>query len=235
MRLTLISEDNTVIIDGVSQVFDYSDLIDSAIWAVQWDNTFGEIEYRDPATYNEAITSISVFQPIINRYASNQQTVDTAVQNGLDNILITYLDGTQTNQTIAEAATNKITFTAMSQADGIISKKVEVQLDSDVIVDELFNTNDKNIQANTRTMVGYKWGLLNFNQARTGAQDDELAIYTSLLDFITSHDDEVTAMRRDLDATTRLEELNNYVISFTAIPVELLDETNPTVQTIRQH
>ena len=69
MRLTIITADKFVAIDGVG--FGGLDLsfIDASVHAVQWYETHGEIEVKDPATgrmvANEVITSIEAFQPAI--------------------------------------------------------------------------------------------------------------------------------------------------------------------------
>lgn len=69
MRLTIIPIDGSVAIDGVG--FGGLDLsfIDASVHAVQWYETHGEIEVKDPVTgrmvANEAITSMDAFQPAI--------------------------------------------------------------------------------------------------------------------------------------------------------------------------
>ena len=67
MKLTIISDDKTVIIDGVYKYLENL-VIDANIHAVQWYDTWGEIEYRStregkPA--NEIIEDISPFQNVI--------------------------------------------------------------------------------------------------------------------------------------------------------------------------
>lgn len=67
MRLTIISDDKTVIIDGVYKHLENL-VIDANIHAVQWYDTWGEIEYRstrDGKPQNEVIEDISPFQNII--------------------------------------------------------------------------------------------------------------------------------------------------------------------------
>ena len=69
MRVTIIPVDGSVSIDGVG--FGGLDLsfIDASVHAVQWYDTHGEIEVKDPVTgrmvANEVITSIDAFQPAI--------------------------------------------------------------------------------------------------------------------------------------------------------------------------
>lgn len=67
MKLTIISDDKTVIIDGVYKYLENL-VIDANIHAVQWYDTWGEIEYRstrDGKPQNEVIEDISPFQNII--------------------------------------------------------------------------------------------------------------------------------------------------------------------------
>jgi hypothetical protein len=67
MRLTIISDDKSVIKDGVYKVIDPLN-IDPTIHAVQWYDTWGEIEFRstrDGKPQNETIEDISQFQDII--------------------------------------------------------------------------------------------------------------------------------------------------------------------------
>jgi hypothetical protein len=69
MRATIVSEGGVVNVDGV--IFGGLDLsfMDASVHAVQWYETHGEIEVKDPVTgrmiANEVITSIDAFQPAI--------------------------------------------------------------------------------------------------------------------------------------------------------------------------
>jgi hypothetical protein len=73
MRVTIVSEDGLVSIDGVG--FGGLDLsfIDSSVHAVQWYGEIGEIERKDPITKrmvsNDAITSLSAFQTALDAWA----------------------------------------------------------------------------------------------------------------------------------------------------------------------
>lgn len=77
MRLTIIPADGTVIIDG--EAYSKLDLssIDPTINAVQWFNTQGEVELKDPATGNmtghRMITSIDEFQTAIDSWQVAKQ------------------------------------------------------------------------------------------------------------------------------------------------------------------
>jgi len=69
MRFIIIREEDNQITLGKDGVF-YNDIdtnqLDSTIHAVQWYNTYGDIERQDPATgnitANESITSLDDFQ-----------------------------------------------------------------------------------------------------------------------------------------------------------------------------
>jgi hypothetical protein len=69
MRLIIVPIDGSVNIDGIG--FGGIDLsfMDASVHAVQWYETHGEIEIKDPVTgrmmENRAITSIDAFQPAI--------------------------------------------------------------------------------------------------------------------------------------------------------------------------
>lgn len=73
MRLTIVVDDNAVLVEGQPERVDCSSLLPQNIHAVQWYGTFGEIEYatdlqtgdRKP---NEKITDISPFQPLIDAW-----------------------------------------------------------------------------------------------------------------------------------------------------------------------
>lgn len=70
MKYTIIPEDSIVLIDGAGKIFDFAELIDANIHAVQFesDTNTGEVEYKGHIPQNEAITDIDDFQPIIDAY-----------------------------------------------------------------------------------------------------------------------------------------------------------------------
>ena len=83
MRLTIIPIDGSVAIDGVG--FGGLDLsfMDASVHAVQWYETHGEIEVKDPATgrmvENRVITSIDAFQPAIDGWQTAKAAQDEAI------------------------------------------------------------------------------------------------------------------------------------------------------------
>ena len=83
MRLTIIPIDGSVAIDGVG--FGGLDLsfMDASVHAVQWYETHGEIEIKDPVTgrmvTNEVITSIDEFQPAIDAWQSAKTAEEAAI------------------------------------------------------------------------------------------------------------------------------------------------------------
>jgi len=68
VKFTIITSDNNVCINGVWTTFDFSELINSDIHAVQWSGNSGHIEYKDHIKPNQKIEDISNFQPIIDAY-----------------------------------------------------------------------------------------------------------------------------------------------------------------------
>jgi hypothetical protein len=72
MRVTIIADDAAVYVDGLALwPIDLTGL-SSDIHAVQWYDTWGEIEYRSDANGqrppNERIDDVTAFLPFVNRY-----------------------------------------------------------------------------------------------------------------------------------------------------------------------
>ena len=66
MKLTIIVDDNTVYVNGTSYVLDLSQCsIPSNVWALQWKETAGWIEFEDNADgskpQNETIIELPVW------------------------------------------------------------------------------------------------------------------------------------------------------------------------------
>lgn len=57
MKLTIVKEDNIILVDGLAQSFDLSGYsLPENLWALQWQYKAGEIEYTDEN--NETIDSL---------------------------------------------------------------------------------------------------------------------------------------------------------------------------------
>ena len=57
MQLTIVKEDNIILVDGLAQWFDLSGYsLPENLWALQWQDKAGEIEYTDEN--NEIIDSL---------------------------------------------------------------------------------------------------------------------------------------------------------------------------------
>ena len=72
-RITIISEDKLVIIDGQPK-FDLNFDIDPAIHAVQWYDTYGEIEFKTDSEgkqHNEIFHNIEYFQNAIGAWSNS--------------------------------------------------------------------------------------------------------------------------------------------------------------------
>lgn len=79
MRVTIIVDDNVVLVEGQPETVDCSALIPLSIHAVQWYSGFGEVEYStDIQTGNREqnlkFTDISPFQPLIDKWEVAAQT-----------------------------------------------------------------------------------------------------------------------------------------------------------------
>jgi hypothetical protein len=70
MRLTIIKDDSTVIIGGIYYSIDLS-ILPIGFHALQWYNTYGEIEWKDERgrmVRNQEISSITDYQWIIDAW-----------------------------------------------------------------------------------------------------------------------------------------------------------------------
>lgn len=70
MRVTIVTDDNLMLVDDVGYEVDCSQLIAGNLWAMQWYDTFGEEEYRpDPETGarepNKRIEDFSPYEPYL--------------------------------------------------------------------------------------------------------------------------------------------------------------------------
>lgn len=83
MRLTIIPVDGFVSVDGVG--FGGLDLsfMDASVHAVQWYETHGEVEIKNPETgrmvANEVITTIEIYQPAITMWQTAKTAQDQAI------------------------------------------------------------------------------------------------------------------------------------------------------------
>lgn len=83
MKLTIIPEDMTVIIDGERFGINCQELVDQGVHAVQWSGSTGHIEFKDAADgnkpANQVIGDIERFQPIIDAWHAAKAMRDTPV------------------------------------------------------------------------------------------------------------------------------------------------------------
>ena len=63
--LTIVPEDKTVVVDGMSFIFDF--MVDPDIHAIQWDTDSGYIEYKSDK-FNTTIDSIKEYDSIIAKH-----------------------------------------------------------------------------------------------------------------------------------------------------------------------
>lgn len=71
MRLTIIRDDNVVIVDGRALSVDLSGLPDN-LHAVQWDGLAGHVEYND-GTANEKLEDIASWQSVVDAWEAARQ------------------------------------------------------------------------------------------------------------------------------------------------------------------
>ena len=91
MNITIIKEDNVVVVDGEAMNFDF--ILDNNIWAIQWNGTTGEVEYKDN-TPNLEITSFDEYQYLVDGFNTEKQRLeDVAAQEAADaEAALTYSD-----------------------------------------------------------------------------------------------------------------------------------------------
>jgi hypothetical protein len=85
MRLTIIPGDKTIGIDGqfLLKVQQNLDWISTNIHAVQWYNTFGEVEYND-GTPNERIEELGVYEQAVIDFNNEKQRIEIATELDTD-------------------------------------------------------------------------------------------------------------------------------------------------------
>ena len=83
MRVTIIPIDGSVSVDGKGFGGLNLSFMDASVHAVQWYETHGEIEVKNPVTgrmvANEVITSIDAFQPAIDVWQAAKTAEEAAV------------------------------------------------------------------------------------------------------------------------------------------------------------
>jgi hypothetical protein len=77
MRVTIVADDDTVLVDGKPQAVDCKQLVTEGKHAVQWYGAFGEVEFRSELNAekrevtrkaNEKITDIAPYQSYIDAW-----------------------------------------------------------------------------------------------------------------------------------------------------------------------
>ena len=89
MQVTIIPNDNAIIIDGECLVFDFPK--NKAIHAIQWDGISGHIEYK-PTEKGEHVPNSeikteefdSVIQPYVNLFTQEKQRINTEKQREIE-------------------------------------------------------------------------------------------------------------------------------------------------------
>jgi hypothetical protein len=83
MRVTILPDDNSVSVDGEGYGGLDLSFMDADVHAVQWYDTHGEVERKDPVTKkmtgNEEITSLDQFQQAITAWQAEKDKVAAEV------------------------------------------------------------------------------------------------------------------------------------------------------------
>ena len=91
MNITIVNEDKVVMIDGEGTNFDFT--LDDNIWAIQWDGTKGEVEYKDN-TPNLELTDFTEYQYLVDGFnTENARLAEVSAQAAIDaEAALTYAD-----------------------------------------------------------------------------------------------------------------------------------------------
>ena len=81
--LTIVPEDKTVVVDGMSFIFDF--IVDPDIHAIQWDTDSGHIEYKSDK-FNTIIDSIKEYDSIIAKHGEIKLEFDIEEKQILDEL-----------------------------------------------------------------------------------------------------------------------------------------------------
>ena len=85
MRLTIVPQDKTVIVDCVAYDIDMDwvpEIEGKKVWAVQWIDSEGEVEFYGPSE-NLKITKLGVFQKAIDLWNMKKEEADKLEQQRL--------------------------------------------------------------------------------------------------------------------------------------------------------
>ena len=91
MNITIVNTDNVVMVDGEGLNFDFT--LDANIWAIQWNGTTGEVEYKDN-TPNLALDSFDEYLYLVDDFnAEKQRIADAEAQAVIDaEAALTYVE-----------------------------------------------------------------------------------------------------------------------------------------------
>lgn len=75
MRLTIIRDDDVVLVDGRALHVDLPLLLPANLHAVQWDGLAGHVEYND-GTPNERLENIAAWQSVVDAWEAVREVAD---------------------------------------------------------------------------------------------------------------------------------------------------------------
>jgi hypothetical protein len=85
VRITIVCDDNVVLIDGRVIIIDCSSIA-ATIHAVQWYDTYGEIEYKELERGPDSISDLSQFQSLIDAWTAAAYVIDNPPALSLDEV-----------------------------------------------------------------------------------------------------------------------------------------------------
>lgn len=137
MKLTIITSDNLVSIDGLVQIFDYSALINSNVWAVQWDGSSGSEEIIDVGS--SLIENLDNYQLVIDEFYTRDSTVNIATEIVFGIVQVIYLSERIDTMTTSEADASGIVFTPISLESALTTKESEIDIYANLLIDNAFS------------------------------------------------------------------------------------------------
>lgn len=79
MKLTVITEDSRVGVDGLYLPLDLSQFNLEGVHAIQWEGTKGHIEYSDVSRPNDVLEDITQYLPIVNAHAAERRRIQDII------------------------------------------------------------------------------------------------------------------------------------------------------------
>lgn len=93
MRVSIITRDKTVVVNGIAISGISMDTLPSNVHAIQWYGDVGEVEIADPQSGkmvgNEPVSSVSYFQSVLDIWNTKKAEIDAAAaEAAIDDYII---------------------------------------------------------------------------------------------------------------------------------------------------